>query len=309
MLQIFKIKYLLNSVEQGEMLYKQFAETRLIEHSKSLFDTVTKETKKETVTSSDKRVHIEKENVKALKYIDTARTRNFDVQELLTYELSKQPRYLTKEKASDGKSQLPRAIEEHLKEATIKEVPINKVRSCILFDFMAYTRRVSVKTDHVQCLGDFAEHIWNTFTRLSDNSKRIDIVLDLYIDSITKGNERVRRKKSVQPIITTIYIKDQTLPVTMESLWATSTNKEQLQLFFIKYICEKYDKDITDITGCVKVCSYVVSDVSAMKCGHEDADNRILFHINHAIKDENYTKIIVASPDTDVFVSCLFHLR
>ena len=111
MLQIFKIEYLLNSVEQGEMLYKQFAETRLIEHSKSLFDTVTKETKKETVSSSDKRVHIEKENVKALKYIDTARTRNFDVQELLTYELSKQPRYLTKEKASDGKSQLPRAIE------------------------------------------------------------------------------------------------------------------------------------------------------------------------------------------------------
>ena len=45
-----------------------------------------------------------------------------------------------------------------------------------------------------------------------------------------------------------------------------------------------------------------------MKCGHEEADNRILFHINHAIKDENYKRIIVASPDTDVFVSCLFHL-
>ena len=45
-----------------------------------------------------------------------------------------------------------------------------------------------------------------------------------------------------------------------------------------------------------------------MKCGHKEADNRILFHVNHAIKDENYTKITVASPDTDVFVSCLFHL-
>ena len=234
MLQIFKIEYSLNSVEQGEMLYKQFAETRLTEHSKSLFDTLTKEIKKETVSSSDKRMHIEKENVKLLRYIDIARTRNFDVQELSPYELSKQPRYVTKEKASDGKSQLPRAIEEHLKEATIKEVPINEVRSCILFDFMAYARRVPVKTDHIQCLGDFVEHIWNTFTRLSDNSIRIDIVLDLYIDSITKGNERLRRKKSVQPIITTIYMKDQTLPVTMESLWATSTNKEQLQLFFIK---------------------------------------------------------------------------
>ena len=82
-----------------------------------------------------------------------------------------------------------------------------------------------------RCFGNFAEHIWNTFTRLSDNSKGIDKVFDLYIDYSTKGNERVRRKKSVQPIITTIYNKDQKLPVTMESFWASSTNKERLQSF------------------------------------------------------------------------------
>ena len=103
----------------------------------------------------------------------------------------------------------------------------------------------------------------------------------------------------------------------MESFWASSRNKEQLQWYFTKWICEKYDKDIPlylrgcvsgDITGCVKLCSHVVSDVPAMKCGYEEADNRILFHIYPAIKDENCTKIIVASPDTDVFVSFLFHL-
>ena len=73
---------------------------------------------------------------------------------------------------------MARAIKEHLEEPTIKGVPINEVRSCILFDLMAYARKVPVKTDHVLCFGDFAEHIWNTFTRLSDNSKRIDIVFD-----------------------------------------------------------------------------------------------------------------------------------
>ena len=92
MLQNFKIEYLLNSVEQGETLYKQFVETRLIEHSKSLFDTLTKRNKKGSVSSSDEPVDIQNENVKALKYIDIARTRDFDVEELLTYELSKQPR-------------------------------------------------------------------------------------------------------------------------------------------------------------------------------------------------------------------------
>ena len=99
-LQNFKIEYLLNSVEQGETLYKQFVETRLIEHSKSLFYTLTKRNKKEPVSSIDKPVDIGKENVKALKYIDIARTRDFDIDELLKYELSKQSRYLTKEKSS-----------------------------------------------------------------------------------------------------------------------------------------------------------------------------------------------------------------
>ena len=70
MVQNFKIEYLLNSAEQEETLYKQFVETRLREHSKSLFDTLTKRNQKEPVSSSDKPVDIEKENVKALKYID-----------------------------------------------------------------------------------------------------------------------------------------------------------------------------------------------------------------------------------------------
>ena len=116
----------------------------------------------------------------------------------------------------------------------MEEVPINESRSCILYDSMAYARKVPVKTDHVQYFGDFAENIWNTFTRLSDNSKRIDIVSDLYIDSSNKENERVRRKQSIQPIITTIYNKDRNVPVTMESFWPSSTIKEQLHLFFIK---------------------------------------------------------------------------
>ena len=63
------------------MLYKQFVETQLKEHSKSLFDTLTKRNKKESVSSSDKPVDIEKEYVKALKCINIARTRDFDVEE------------------------------------------------------------------------------------------------------------------------------------------------------------------------------------------------------------------------------------
>ena len=63
--------------------------------------------------------------------------RDYDVKHLLKYEISNHPQYLTKEKTSDCKSQLAKSIEDHLEKLTIKEVFVNKSRSCTLFDFTA----------------------------------------------------------------------------------------------------------------------------------------------------------------------------
>ena len=40
-----------------------------------------------------------------------------------------------------------------------------------------------------------------------------------------------------------------------------------------------------------------------LKCVHEEADDRLLFHSNHALKINNYKKLIIASSDTDVLVN------
>ena len=79
---------------------KHFVEKRLIEHSKCLFDTLTKGNKKEPASSRDVPVDIEIECIKkeALKYIDIARTRDFDVEELLTYELRNNHNILLKKR-------------------------------------------------------------------------------------------------------------------------------------------------------------------------------------------------------------------
>ena len=130
---------------------------------------------------------MEKDNARALKCIDIAKTRDYDFEELLKYELSNHLRCLTTEKASDFKSRLERAIADHLEEPTIKEVPVNESKAGILFEFLAYARKVPVKTDKVKSWGDFAEHIWNYFSKLSINSQRVDIFY-VHIDSSTKGN-------------------------------------------------------------------------------------------------------------------------
>ena len=66
----------LKNVREGETLYKQFVEKWLIEHSKALFDTLTKRNKKDPTGLSGKPIDVEKDNVKALKYINIAKTRN-----------------------------------------------------------------------------------------------------------------------------------------------------------------------------------------------------------------------------------------
>ena len=53
-LQNVKVKYLLNSIDEEETLYKHFVEQRFMEHSKALFDTLTNRNEKDPNGLSDK---------------------------------------------------------------------------------------------------------------------------------------------------------------------------------------------------------------------------------------------------------------
>ena len=52
-----------------------------------------------------------------------------------------------------------------------------------------------------------------------------------------------------------------------------------------------------------------VSIERLLECSHEEADDRILFHVNHAIKIGNFRSIAIASPDTDVLVAAIHHYK
>ena len=50
-----------------------------------------------------------------------------------------------------------------------------------------------------------------------------------------------------------------------------------------------------------------VQEIRLLKCDHEEVDDRIMFHVNHAVTVESLRRIIVASADTDVFVCLMYH--
>ena len=63
-----------------------------------------------------------------------------------------------------------------------------------------------------------------------------------------------------------------------------------------------------DMTSCLKISNSQVSKQPLLKCNHEEADDRILFHVNHhGVRIAGFSKIVIASPDTDVFVNVVHH--
>ena len=107
-----------------------------------------------------------------------------------------------------------------------------------------------------------------------------------------KEGERKRRSKD-SVVETTILQLKQSLSVEIETFWGSSNNKMQLEQIFIEWIIKSYkgsrplflvggDKD--DITSCVMIANGEVRFQLLLEYDHEEADDRLLFHANHALK-------------------------
>ena len=252
-----------------------------------------------------------------MRYIEHARLRGYNVQKLLQYEITTTSFYFTKNGfiQKSTKSELAREIKQLLNKECPYEVPISNEKSMVVIDFMAYCRKVPIKKMNLKTYVELCNNLWSSFKNLSTNFQRIDIIFDVYLECSIKQHECTRRSK-VEAIDTTISRLDQSLPVDMDRFWASSSNKIQLQQIFIKWIISNYEDDIPiylggahpeDVTSCIRVSNGNIFSGCLLKCDHEETDGRLLFHINHCVNVHKFTKIVIASSYTDVFVNALYH--
>ena len=207
-----------------------------------------------TITSSNKKnVDIHQETTKALRYIDFARARNYDLSRLFKCELSE--------------------------------------------------------------ISEFCQKVQNMIMNLSKDCQRIDIVFDIYLENSIKASARKSRKKSIGPIPMSIDRDNQQIPSAIDSFWASESNKEALRMHYIKWVIKNYSGEMPiylggslsgDIFGCKKVERGNISDALNLRCEHEEADDCLMLHIDDAVR-AGYEKIIIASPDTGIFVTALYH--
>ena len=150
---------------------------------------------------------MDKETVKFLRLIDYGRSRGFDMRVLMSYEISPTSFYLTKDglMRKSNKSELVTELKGMLAEKPPANLPPTIHKRAVIIDFMAYVRKVPIKTLKLNTYNDLFSNLWDTFTSLSHSCDRIDIVFDVYIDHSIEASERARRA-TVQGIETLILI-------------------------------------------------------------------------------------------------------
>ena len=82
---------------------------------------------------------------------------------------------------------------------------------------MAYARKIPVKTAKLKTYGDMAKHFWATFTKLTSDYARMNIIFDLYITYSIKETER-KRRNTVEGINTNISGSEQQLPIEHQKI-------------------------------------------------------------------------------------------
>ena len=154
----------------------------------------------------------------------------------------------------------------------------------------------------------------STFRALSTTCTCIDIVFNLYKEKSIKSNKRDRQSDG-KGILTNVCPLNQPLSVEMKKIWALFDNKVLFQQIFIKWMKESQNEHTCvflggshseDETMCIGIVNGSCYVERLLQCSHEEAYNRIMFYLNHAVKISKFCST-VASPDTDIFVCTLHH--
>ena len=312
--------FLLDSVVKGTEAYDKFVKERLDCKSVKLFDKIPMTRKIKKIGKNWKPPDVNKETIHFLRMIDYSRLRSLDIAGILKQEIVSTSFYLTKdgELRKSPKSELARELKNLLEMPCPAEIPDSDLKSVIVIDFMAYAQKDPTKKMMLTMYEDNFKALWRTFSSLSKDCSRIDIAFDVYLRNSIKQGERNQRSK-LDLIETNITSIKQQLPVEMDRFWSSSENKMKFQQSFIKWACCNYVSDVPiylggageeSVNACIKVCSNDLSDaVGSLRNTHEEADDRMIFHVHQSVTSKKFERVIIASGDTDVFACSIYHFN
>ena len=308
-------KDLLEAHQLGEGAYESFRRDRLEKDPPSAkFHDKMKKQKLKTFVSIKKKstgkVQGKEIVLKADKnlfghIIMIAQSRELPLQEVLSHPLGPLPWSLANADASlrkTNKAALARELEKNVQPAEVIPGP-----SACIIDGMALVHRLKGDGKTFEELADSALKL---ALHEGSNSKRIDVVFDVYRDTSIKNAERCNRGSSMGTQWKNIAPGHKV--VQWKKFLRTSENKVSL----IKFLTDQWKQpekrekleDKLIFVTCEESCYMVTREhwdiIQALTTNQEEADTRMLLHAAHAA-DEGYRSVIITAEDTDVLILCI----
>ena len=149
--------------------------------------------------------------------------------------------------------------------------------------------------------------------RQGKGSNRVDVVFDAYRDISIKSAQRELRGES--DAITFKNVAAGQKVKQFKNFLRNGDNKTSLIRFVVKHWqkppsrerLEDKELHVTCTCGnrCDKITAERVVEEEELRSEQEEADTRLLLHVQHAGNEQRYRSIIVSSEDIDVKILCL----
>ena len=226
------------------------------------------------------------------------------MQEVLQHPLGPLPSSLRMSNGlphTNNKAQLRRELEKLIQPTA--EIPRPSV---FMIDCMALVQKLKVSDQ--MTFGQIADAALSSVLQEGGNSRRIDVVFDVYNEISIKSAERERREEGES-----VTYKNLTAGQKIKqfrNFLQNGQNKNSLITFFNGYWKKPPSRELpnkelytTCGTKCYKLMADTVQEVIELSSGQE-ADTRLLLHTKHAATP-HVTAVIISSEDADVRILCI----
>ena len=313
------IDRLICCMKEGHEACANFINDRLRKKLASIHSTISKIkfTSPKAMSNLTSKVDVKSETIKALMFLEYGCHRGFAVEELLQHEVTKSALFLVDKDGylrKSAKSQLGTELLKLCPHIDKKSLTTAPRAHAIVIDFMALVRKVPLKKldPPVKTFHDFAVALTSVITKAGHASDEIHIVFDTYKEDSIKNGERNRRAKSKEMVVLDVILPNQKVPVVLDNFWSSSTSKTAFQAFYVEWLTTNYHDSKPLYLG-ISPQAWLVSTGSAssfprLNCTHEEADDRMMFHVQDIVSHHSEPiSVTLSSGDTDVFVSLLYH--
>lgn len=299
--------YLDNLLSDGADIYQTLKKTKL--------ETFGTQTQNITVKNAkDEIISIKSTKDFFVKLVLLAKSRDIDMKNVLKYSLRPYPSPLASYDGNMVKTQKSKLLEVIEKKAKVDCVTSIPNRSCLIIDAMALLQALKNIPDTFK---ELTSTILKSIVTLASKfgCSRVDVVCDRYPTESIKGAERLKRGTKDAAVFSIFGGDNQKTPRQWKKFLKSGKNKENIMEFFFEslksvphqtfggkeiYLCHSDKCDRFQVVG----GTVIVQNIGELTCDHEEADTRMGLHTFHASQN-GFADVVIASPDTDVFVIML----